>query len=148
MDISKMLVDNEEAVANLYRAYASRFRNYADFWNLMAKEEMTHATIARRCRDELAEGLLQLDEKGFNKEALNAYSDYLKRELRAAGERRLSLIHALSTTFYIEQSLIEARFFEVFKGGSEKLKKSMSQHRISEKEHSERIRMLIANIKV
>ena len=147
MDIPEMLAANEEAVANLYSAYASRFSDYEDFWNRMAKEEIAHASIIRRCSDEITRGLVHLNEKRFNKEALNTYSDYIKRELDLTQESRLSLMHALSTAFYIEQSLIEARFFEVFEGGSVELKKLLSQHMANEKEHLDRVRRLIAQQK-
>ena len=147
MDIPEMLAANEEAISNLYRAYAIRFSNHEDFWNNMAEEEVGHASLMRRCSDEIARGLMCLDEKRFKKEALNTYSDYIKRELDMVQEPRLSLMHALSTALYIEQSLIEARFLEAFEGGSEELKKLISCHGINEKEHLERVRLQIVQHK-
>ncbi len=144
MDIPAMLAANEEAIAHLYRAYASRFTEYATFWKHIAKEEIAHAAIVRRCSDELDKGLVRLNEKRFNKEALNTYSNYIKRELDLAQEARLSLMHAFSTAFYIELSLIESRFFEVFEGGSEELKKLLGQQKVNEKEHLERVRQIMA----
>jgi hypothetical protein len=61
-----------------------------------------------------------------------------------AKEPRLSLIHALSTTLYFEQSLIESRFFEVFNEDSQNLRNLLSKHRVNQREHLERIRQLIA----
>jgi hypothetical protein len=142
-----MLAANEEAIANLYRAYASRFTEYATFWNHMAKEEIAHVAIIRRCSDEVKQGLVHLNEKRFNKEALNTYSKYIERELDLAQEERLSLMHAFSTAFYIEQSLIESRFFEVFEGGSEELKKLLSHHKMNAKEHLDRVRQIMAQQK-
>jgi hypothetical protein len=142
-----MLAANEEAIASLYRVYASRFIGYTTFWNHMAKEEIAHAAIIRRCSDEVEQGLVHLNEKRFNKEALKTYSNYIKRELDLAQEARLSLVHAFSTTFYIEQSLIEARFFEVFEGGSEELKKLLNHHRMNSKEHLDKIRRIMTEQK-
>jgi rubrerythrin len=110
----------------------------------MANEETTHAAIIRKCIEELEEGLVRLNKKRFNEQALITYSEYLGRELDAANEPRLSLIHALSTALYIEQSLIEAKFFEAFEGGSDDLRKLLSQHRENEREHLDRIRQVIA----
>jgi len=143
MDIPEMLATNEEAVANLYRAYAIRFINHKDFWNNIAEEEIGHASLIRRCSDEIARGLMRLDEKRFTEKTLNVYSDYIERELAIAHEPRLSLMHALSTALYIEQSLIESRFLEAFEGGSEELKKLISHHGINEKEHLKKVRLLI-----
>ncbi len=143
MDIPEMLAANEEAVSNLYRAYASRFTEYTSFWNHLADEEITHAAIIRKCSAEVAKGLVHLNEDRFKKETLHTYSEYIRKELAITREQRLSLMHALSTAFYIEQSLIEARFFEVFEGGSDNLRKLLSQHRVDEREHVDRIRQVI-----
>ena len=143
MNIPEMLVANEEKIGQLYNSYALRFNEYSDFWERMAKEENGHAEIIRKCIIEIADGSLTLNEKRFNFQALKTYSDYLDKELKLSQDSRLSLIHALSTALYIEQSLIEARFFEAFEGGSENLKKLMALHRLNEKEHLERVRLLI-----
>jgi len=147
LNILEMLAANEEAVANLYRAYASRFNEYGTLWNHMAEEEIVHAEIIREFSKEVEQGLGQINEKRFNKEAFNAYSNYIKRELDAVHEDRLSLMHALSTAFYIEQSLIEARFFEAFEGGSEKIKKLLNQYKSHEKEHIEHVRKVMSEHK-
>jgi len=140
VDILEMLAANEEAIANLYRAYAARFSEYATFWNHLAKEEITHAAVIRKYGNEVEQGLVHLNEKRFNKEALKTYSNYIKRELDLAQEARLSLMHAFSTAFYIEQSLIEASFFEVFEGDSEELKRLLSQLKANTKEHLHKVR--------
>jgi hypothetical protein len=147
MDIPEMLAANEEAVANLYRDYASRFTEYTSFWNRLVDEEIVHAAIIRKCSAEVAKGLVHLNEDRFKKETLHTYSEYIKKELAITREQRLSLIHALSTALYIEQSLIEARFFEVFEGGSDDLIKLLSQHRVNEREHLNRIRQAITQLR-
>ena len=147
MNIPEQLAANEEQIATLYNAYALQFSEHADFWKRMAKEEKAHAVIIRKCIKEFEEGLVRFNKKRFSEQALKTYSGYLKRELDATNEPRLSLVHALSTAFYIEQSLIEARFFEAFTGGSDELRKLMAQHRLSEKEHVERIRLLLNTVK-
>ena len=143
MNIPEMLAAIEEALANLYKAYALRFSNYKDFWNRMAKEEKAHASIIRGCNYELTSGLLKLNEKKFNKQALKKYSDYVKKELELVQEPRLSLVHALSAAFYIEHSLIDAGFLEVFEGGSIKLKRLLNQHKLNKQEHLDRVRQVI-----
>ncbi len=144
MDIPEMLAANEETIANLYRAYASRFTEYASFWNHMAEEEIAHATLIRKCSAEVAKGLVRLNKDRFKKETLRTYYNYTNKELDMAQEQSLSLMHALSTTLYIEKSLIEARFFEVFEGGSEDIRKLLSQMSVKENEHLDRIRQVIA----
>ena len=144
MDIPEMLAANEEAIANLYRAYASRFTEYASFWNHMAEEEIAHATVIRKYSAKVAKGLVRLNEGRFKKETLRTYHDYTNKELAMAQEQSLSLTHALSTTLYIEQSLIEARFFEVFDGSSEDIRKFLSQMSVNERGHLDRIRQAIA----
>lgn len=144
MDIPEMLAANEEAIANLYRVYASRFTEYASFWNHMAEDEIGHAAVVRKCSAEVAKGLVRLNKDRFKKETLHTYHDYANKELDMAQEQSLSLTHALSTTLYIERSLIEARFFEVFEGGSKEFKKLLSQMTVKESEHLDRIRQVMA----
>jgi len=143
VNILDMLANNEEYIAKLYQAYASRFIEYGTFWNGMAAEELGHADIIRKFSREVEQGLGHINEKRFNKEALDTYSNYVKKELDAVQKTRLSLMHALSTAFYIEQSLIEARFFEAFEGGSEETKKLLQQYKAHEKEHVERVRKIM-----
>jgi hypothetical protein len=63
MNVLEILVKNEESIAELYRVYASRFNEYRIFWNRMAKEELGHAAIIRKCISEIDEGLIKLDAK-------------------------------------------------------------------------------------
>jgi len=55
--------------------------------------------------------------------------NYLEKELVKLNKQEIPLIEALSTTFYIEQSLIESRFFEVFQTDSAELKHTLTKLR-------------------
>jgi hypothetical protein len=73
----------------------------------------------------------------------------LDRELSRLSEQKISLIEALSITFYIEQSLIESKFLEVFKTDSAELRDVLTKlhdetlaHRNRAKETLEKYRRI------
>ncbi len=144
MELVEMLARNEEAVAGLYRAYASQFSKHRDFWTHLAGEEMGHAKLIRKLAAEVNKGSLRINESRFNKQALQTYLNYLKGELEKAQEPGLPLVYALSTTLYIEKSLIEARYIEVFEGDSEDSKKVLRHLDTDEKKHLDKVRRMVA----
>ncbi len=144
MELVEMLARNEEAVAGLYRAYAFQFSKYRDFWTHLADEEIEHADLIRHLSAEAGKGSLRINEKRFQKKALQTYLNYLKGELEKAQEPALPLGYALSTTLYIEESLLENRFFEIFEGDSEDLKKVLRHQDTDEKKHLDKVRRMVA----
>jgi hypothetical protein len=117
-DIIKKLAANEEMLDRLYRGYAMAFPVESEFWNSLAGEEVKHSAYLNNLAAKVGLSHLSVAERRFNVGAVQTFTDYLDNEFSRLELRRVSLVEALSITYYIEQSLIESKYFEVFKTDS------------------------------
>jgi len=141
-DIIEILAKNEQAVARLYRAYADRFSEYKDFWFGLAIEEEDHASELHKLREVSDKGSLYLSQDRFNIAAINTFSRYLEEESAPDRVEELSLINALSIAVYIEESIIEHKFFDVFETDSVELRHILLNLAAETKRHLEQVRQL------
>ena len=123
------LATNEESIARLYRGYADAFPILREFWSSLASEETGHASCIRSLGRQIGTPSLFMDENRFNATAIQTFAGYLDRELSRLEEGEIPLTEALSITLYIEQSLIESRFFELFKSDSAELQYTLAKLR-------------------
>ena len=118
--IIKLLAVNEEAVGQLYEAYASEFPEHEEFWSGLAMEEADHSNWIMELLRKVNEGSVSIYEGRFHIEDVQRLQDYLNEQLIRAKQGNILFVEALSTALNIEKSLIERHFFEVFEGDSEK----------------------------
>ena len=123
------LATNEESIAGLYRGYADAFPILREFWSSLASEEIGHASCIRSLGRQIGTPSLFMDENRFNALAIQTFAGYLDRELSRSKEGEIPLIEALSITLYIEQSLIESRFLELFRADSAELQYTLAKLR-------------------
>ncbi|MFC1871777.1 hypothetical protein ACFLYF_05215 [Chloroflexota bacterium] len=121
-NVVEKLASNEESIAKLYKGYADAYPVLSQFWISLATEEMQHASWIRSLGEKTGTSPIYIDEQRFNTVAINSFMNYLDKELAKVYEGKIPLIEALSITFYVEKSLIESRFFEVFQTDSAELK--------------------------
>jgi len=126
-DIIEKLASNEELVAKLYKAYADAFPNLRGFWDSLATEEIKHALWIRSLGAKTGTSQIFVDEGRFNIIAIQTFMKYMDKELARLNEQKIPLIEALSIAFYIEQSLIENKYFEVFKTDSAELQHTLKR---------------------
>ena len=112
------LAANEEYVGRLYKEYAEIFPILREFWIGLALEEANHASWLKKLNASISSGSIFIAEGRFNIFAIQTFMDYLVAELARVQKNGVSLIEALSITSDIEQSLIESKYFEVFKTDS------------------------------
>ena len=143
MNVVDLLINNEVNVGKLYRAYAKRFREHCNFWADLASGEVEHAFWIRKLASKIADGTVFVNENRFNAAAIKTFSRYLESELTKANESGISLIAALTTALYIEESLIEQKYFEVFDGDSIEFKKTMIDLANGTKDHRSKIKELL-----
>jgi len=141
------LVSNEEAIARLYRKYADAFPFLREFWSSLASEEMGHASSLRSLQGQIGTLPVFVDQGRFNATAIQTFTDYLDRELSRLNEQRVPLLEALSITFYIEQSLIESKLFEVFKTDSPELQGTLTKLRDETLAHRNRAKETLERYK-
>ena len=143
----EMLIKYEETVGQLYRAYASKFPEYKDFWTKLADEEISHAAWIRQLYKKTEKGLLYFDEGRFNTVAIQTFLNYLNSELSRVNDPSLQVINALSISLYIEEALIERKFFEIFETDSVELKKLLHDLYASTEEHVNLVKDTLENYK-
>jgi len=141
-DIIEMLAKNEEAVSQLYSAYADRFPEYRDFWSDLAVEEIDHANELRKLCGIAGEGSLHIREGRFNTTAIGNFSSYVKRESEPDRVKSSSLINALSVALSIEESMIEHKFFDVFEADSVEIRHVLLKLAADTRSHLEQVRQL------
>lgn len=120
-----MLAQNEERVSELYKAYAENFPEYRGLWNELAKEEAKHALWIQRLASLVKEGIININKNRFNISAIRTFSNYIDKEITNVKISLVSLINALSIASYIEDSIIEHNYFEVFEGDSSELRNTL-----------------------
>jgi hypothetical protein len=114
--IVSLLAEHEHAIGRLYRAYASRFPQHQDFWSKLADEEDQHAKWLQRLLVRVEEGLGCVRPDRFDRSAVEASIRSVEQMVREAAKADFSLADALGTAVTLENSLLEAEYFEVFEG--------------------------------
>ena len=134
-----MLAKNEEAIGQLYKAYAEKFVAYEDFWLKLSGEEMGHANWIRGLRSKIEEGSVYLNKDRFKKEAIQKLLDYINGELANLQKQERSLRDALTIALNIEIDLIERKYFEILEEDSLELKDVFSRLLDANKNHRDRV---------
>jgi len=140
MDTLQLLAANELLIADLYTAYGERFPEDGGMWTAMAEEEKMHSSWISDLDARVQSGAIRVDEKRFPREAILTYGKYVKAELAKAGGPDLTPVLALNVAFYLEQSLIERRFFEAIQGDAEIVRQTVSRLGEATRGHYQRIR--------
>lgn len=123
--VYEMLAQNEERLSELYGLYAEKYPEYEDLWNSLAEEESQHAAWIRKITSWSEEGVIKINRNRFNIPAIRTFSNYVDKEISNAKNSIVSSINALSIASYIEDSIIEHNYFEVFDGDSLELRNTL-----------------------
>lgn len=141
-EVIEAMARNEEAVGRLYQTYADRFPAQKDFWSGLAAEEVAHAAWIRGLQARMKEGALSISKDRFKLQPVRAFSSYLEREMASAREPGLSPINALSVALYIEESIIEQRYFEAAAADSPEMKRVLADLAGATRAHLEKVRQV------
>lgn len=121
LEIIERLARNEEKLSELYKLYQNKFASSSEFWKNLVLDEEGHARWIRTLRRGIEEGGVHFKEHRFNIDLINDFMTDLKvKELEiASGD--IPLIQALENAVHFEATMIERKFFEVFKDDSPEL---------------------------
>lgn len=144
-DILSRLAENEEAIGVLYQEYAKRYPDYSSFWSGLAHEEEEHACWIRALCSIASETGLVIKQGRFNEAALQTYCNYLGRELANVKQGDTTLLNALAATLYIEESMIERKYFDVFEADAPELKRVLLRLAEATEVHVDRARETLEN---
>ena len=116
-----LLAEHERAIARLYRAYASRFDEHADFWTNLADEELKHSACLNKLRTLSQEDDTFVIVERFSVDAIRFSIHYIEELIERAGQPDFEFINAFSLATKLEESLLEKNFFEVLSGDSQEV---------------------------
>jgi rubrerythrin len=139
-EVIEAMAKNEEAVSRLYQAYADKFPVQKAFWTSLAADETTHAAWIRGLQAKMRDGSLSINRDRFKIQPVRGFTAYLERESATAREPGMSPINALSVALYIEESIMEQRFFEVFVADAPEMKRILADLATATKDHLEKVR--------
>jgi len=115
-DIVSLLAEHEHVIGRLYRTYANRFPEHEEFWSRLADEEDQHASWLRRLLVRVEEGLGCVRPDKFDPTKVKNSLARIERMIEEVDEPKSSTTDALNTALVIEESLLEAEYFEIFEG--------------------------------
>jgi rubrerythrin len=139
-NIIEKLASNEESVAKLYRGYANAYPTLREFWISLASDEIKHASWIRNLSGKTGTSSIFIDKGRFNPIAIQTFTDYLEKQLKGIEHQKIPVIEALSIAFYIEESLIESKYFEIFNTDSAELKNTLTRIHGDTMDHRKRVK--------
>ncbi|HBI33823.1 MAG TPA: hypothetical protein DEA43_04240 [Candidatus Moranbacteria bacterium] len=136
LEIISQMAKNEIKLSELYAKYAHAFPTRREFWNDIAREEVSHSAWIDTLKKRVEEGFIQFSSDRFNMDLLNDFYKYVQAEELKISEE-MPLISALVASKEIEETLLEKKFFEVFKGDAPELEILLLALEYSTKNHRE-----------
>lgn len=147
LNLTRLLERVEEAVAELYKEYASQFPHHRDVWRSLSEDEIEHAAWLRSLRTRIEDGSIYLSEEHLvtSEEAIRSL-DYISEELARARQGNLFLVDALNTALRLENSITEKEWFKFFAADPLELKDVLRSLGEQTQRHAEKLRGLIAQV--
>ena len=135
----ELLKSHEEALSQLYDAFARNFLDHKDFWFSLSGDESLHAQMIDVLFPKVQEGSVDLDENRFKRQTIQGSLDYLREVHAKTSKGEILPINAFSIALDIERGMVEKKFFEVFDGDSEELAQILSNLDADTRRHARRI---------
>jgi hypothetical protein len=115
--IANLMRKHELTIAGLYTAYSNKFPEYKDFWSGLANEEFEHAELISTIEEVVKKNPNDFIVDRFPESAILHSIEYINEQKERAFMSSVTLKNALSEAMYLEQALIENKYFEIFEGG-------------------------------
>jgi rubrerythrin len=137
-----LLIEHEKAIGRLYAAYARRFPRDREFWLELSQEERQHARWVESLRLRVEEDPSSLVVARFPTGAIELSLAYVNRLIENADASHLARTNALSIALDLERSLLEHRYFEVFKSDDPQIQRILQRLRQDTQSHLQRVQHL------
>ncbi|MFW5752698.1 MAG: hypothetical protein ACOCYV_01470 [Planctomycetota bacterium] len=113
------LVEHEDALATLYSLYAESCPADAELWRALAADETTHAGWVLQLLKLVRCGDVAVDPRAISGAAVATSLGYVHNAINECQTHGVGRITALCIGRDLENSIIENRFYELFKLESE-----------------------------
>lgn len=137
-----LLIENEEAIGELYRDFARRFTDTAELWQQMAQEEKHHAALLRKLYVGILSGELSFRDQDFDMGALRQFVERVRSQHNRSRAGQLDRDEALRLALELEQSLAERGFLNCLEAHSDQVRETLDRLRSESEDHAGRIRAL------
>ncbi|MGE5294511.1 MAG: hypothetical protein ACM3VT_06760 [Solirubrobacterales bacterium] len=137
-----LLKEHELAIGRLYAAYAGRFPRDREFWMGLSREERQHAEWVESLRMRVDEDPSALAADRFPTGAIELSLAYVRRLIESVDAPSLTRVNALSIALDLERALLEHKYFEVFKSGNPRVKRTLQLLRRSTESHLQKVQHL------
>ncbi|MEI7890391.1 MAG: hypothetical protein WCI36_00320 [bacterium] len=134
--IVEQMAKNEVKLSELYAKYGHAFASRKEFWEELAREEISHGAWIGTLKKKVEEGSVAFNRERFNLSLLSEFHDYVQSQEDKI-KTGIALIDALKASRKIEETLLEKNFFEVFAGDAPDLEVLLLALEYSTKNHRE-----------
>ena len=138
--VIELLIEHEKVIGKLYSIYADKFPAFREFWERLSKEEAQHAEWLGRLSARIRDGSGHFNRDRFSIQAIQHSIQYAEKTVNQAWEAEIGLINALSASLYIEESMLEKKYFEVFEGDSAEIRQVLLMLAEATGEHYRKVR--------
>lgn len=140
LETISLLSTHEQAMADLYWAYAARFQEEANLFRTLAMAERAHAQWISEFVARARAGQTQINPRRFRPAAFDTSLTFLREQLAQVETPGFDLLTALSVAHDLEEALIERRYFEVLEGDSPELADLLRRLQKETEQHREQVR--------
>jgi hypothetical protein len=144
--VIEALAAHEDAIGDLYAAYAVRFPKAASFWQGLSGEEYGHGSLMRDLGAHEHELDVFVDTRRFPLPELQAATRSVRDQIAVAEGSRVTLVEALETALDLEQQMIERDAYEVFSSDSPNVSRVLGHLHASSERHRDVIRDYLVKI--
>jgi hypothetical protein len=138
--VIEALAAHEDAVGDLYAAYAVRFPKAASFWQGLSTEEYGHGSLMRDLGAHEHELDVFVDTRRFPLPELQAATRAVRDQIAVAEGSHVTLVEALENALDLEQEIVEREAYEVFSSDSPNVSRVLGHLRTSSEQHRDGIR--------
>lgn len=141
--VVEALADHEDAIGDLYEAYAVLLAGAASFWQGLSSEEYGHGSLMRDLSSREHELDVFVDTSRFPLSELRGATQDVRDQIELAGASGLTLVQALQTALGFEQEIVERQAYQVFASDSFNVSRVLNHLRVSSERHRDSLRELL-----
>jgi hypothetical protein len=141
--VVEALADHEDAIGDLYDAYAALLTDAASFWRGLSAEEYGHGSLMRDLAARDHELDVFVDQSRFPLSALHGATRDVRDQIELAVSSGVTLVQALQTALDFEQEIVEREAYRVFDSDSFNVGRVLTHLRVSSERHRDAIRELL-----
>lgn len=145
-EVIEALAAHEQALGDLYAAFAVKFPHAAELWHGLSVEEYGHRDVLRSLALQEGNHASFTDADRFNPADVRASSQRVREQVQVAEYSGLSLREALGEAIELERSVIEARAYAAVDGDAPNVKWALAHLREESEEHRRRLHEALSSL--